>query len=145
MKLTQQLTDFARVTSDGKLDMFGAGWTIVSANEPPEFFVAGMLQIPYDQTNDADHTIRVELLDADGASVVNLDGDPICVAATIRVARTPELKPAIPVDFPFVFRFGPHPLSPGRYEIRTTINGEQREDWSLPFTIREAMPEELAA
>ena len=143
MKLTQLLADYARV-SDNKLDVLGAGWTVYVTG-CIAFFVAGMLQIPYDRTDDADHTIRLELLDADGRAVVGPQG-PIHAEASIHIARSPETAAGVPADLPFVIPFGPFGLEPGaRYEIRTTINGEQREDWSLPFSIRTTPPGQLAA
>lgn len=143
MKLTQHLTDYAKV-SDGKLDLLGAGWTITGPG-PIAFVVAGMLQIPYDQTVEAKHVVRLELLDADGVPVNNPLG-PIYFEITVEIDRTEESPVGVPADIPFVAPFGPLQLRPGgRYEIRTTVNGNGDEDWSLPFSIRHAEPEQLAA
>ena len=40
------------------------------------------------------------------------------------------------LDFPVAVNSTPLPLEPGRYEWRLTIDGDTREDWRMPFTVR---------
>jgi hypothetical protein len=134
MKVTVLLADYAKV-SDGKLDVLGAGWSMINAQGPFGFFVAALFQIPWDQTN-MEHAFRLELLDADGRPVATADGtDTLRVDGQFEAGRPAGLRPGTPVDAPLVVPFGPLLLESGRYEIRLTINGETKEDWFVAFTV----------
>ena len=136
MKITLLLADFARV-ANGKLDVIGGGWSMMSAQGPFGFFVAALFQIPRDQTN-TKHTFRLELLDADGQGVPTPDGGTIRAEGEFEAGRPAGLHPGTPVDAPLVVPFGPLELEDGRYEIRLTIDGETKEDWFVAFTVRQA-------
>jgi len=137
VKATLLLTDYAKV-SDGKLDVLGGGWSVTGPG-PFGFFVAAMIQIPWDQTN-MPHHVRLELLDADGAPVPHPEnGNPIFAEFQLEVGRPAGLKAGTPIDLPLAVPFGPLALAPGsRFEVRATIDGDQREDWTLPFSVRSA-------
>ena len=85
------------------------------------------------------HAFSVELLDADGAPVSfeddEEDDQPVAFGGEFEVGRPPGLKPGTPLDFPVAVNSTPLPLEPGRYEWRL-IDGDSREDWTLPFTVR---------
>jgi hypothetical protein len=136
VKVTLLLADFARV-ADGKLDVIGGGWSMMSAQGPFGLFVAALFQIPWDQTNEK-HTFRLELLDADGQGVPTADGDSIRAEGEFEAGRPPGLRPGTPVDAPLVVPFGPLVLEDGRYEIRLTIDDDTKEDWFVAFTVRQA-------
>jgi Family of unknown function (DUF6941) len=140
VKATLLLADFAQV-ADGKLTVVGGGWS-VTGPEPTPFAIAILVQVPWDQAN-VRHTLRLELLDADGNAVtVETDEggeEPIVFFDDLvfEVGRPPGLKPGTPLDFPVAVNSGPLPLEPGgRYEWRLSIDGRSDEDWRLPFTTR---------
>ena len=131
------LADYA-VVSDGKLTIVGGGWSQTGPEAAP-FGIALLIQVPWDQSNTR-HSFAVELLDADGAPVV-LEGleeeeQAVAFGGDFEVGRPPGLKPGTPLDFPVAMNSTPLPLEPGRYEWRLTIDGQARQDWSLPFTVR---------
>lgn len=141
MKATLLLADYATV-SDGKLSIVGGGWS-VTGPEPVPFGIALLIQVPWDQANQR-HTLRLELLDADGAPVAFPDEDgveqPVVFFDDVEfeVGRPPGLKPGTPLDFPLAVNSGPLPIpSGGRYEWRLSIDGQSRDDWRLAFTTRD--------
>jgi hypothetical protein len=137
VKATALLADYA-VVSDGKLTVVGGGWS-QTGPQPAAFGIAILIQVPWDLAN-TPHAFNVELLDADGEPVVLDDPDegsqPVAFGGEFEVGRPPGLKPGTPLDFPVAMNSTPLPLEPGRYEWRLTIDGESREDWRLPFTVR---------
>ena len=137
------LADYA-VVSDGKLTIVVGGWS-QTGPEPASFGIGLLIQVPWDQSNTV-HSFNVELLDADGAPVVletpgaletpEEDEQTVAFGGEFEVGRPPGLKPGTPLDFPVAMNSTPLPLEPGRYEWRLTIDGEGRQDWTLPFTVR---------
>jgi hypothetical protein len=143
MQVTLLLADFAQV-SDGKLIVVGGGWSM-SGPDPVPFGIAILVRVPWDQANH-DHTLRLELLDADGQPVMvdTDDGEqPVVFFDDIefQVGRPAGLKPGTPLDFPLAVNSGPLPLEPGLYEWRLSIDGATDEDWRLTFTVRSDAPE----
>src|SRR3954454_25236903 len=67
VKVTMLLADFAQV-ADGKLTVVGGGWSL-SGPEPTPFGIAILVHVPWDQANRR-HTLRLELIDADGQPVL---------------------------------------------------------------------------
>ncbi len=130
------LADYA-VVSDGKLTIVGGGWS-QTGPEPASFGIGLLIQVPWDQANTV-HSFSVELLDADGGPVVLETPDEeqqVAFGGEFEVGRPPGLKPGTPLDFPVAMNSTPLPLEPGRYEWRLTIDGEGRQDWAFPFTVR---------
>jgi hypothetical protein len=131
------LADYA-VVSDGKLTVVGGGWS-QTGPEPSAFGIGLLIQVPWDQANTR-HAFSVELVDSDGAEVVlqteEEDEQPVAFGGEFEVGRPPGLKPGTPLDFPVAVNSTPLPLDPGRYEWRLTIDGESREFWTAPFTVR---------
>jgi hypothetical protein len=131
------LADYA-VVSDGKLTIVGGGWS-QTGPEPSSFGIGLLIQVPWDQANTM-HSFSVQLVDSDGAEVVlettEEDEQPVAFGGEFEVGRPPGLKPGTPLDFPVAVNSTPLPLEPGRYEWRLTIDGQSREDWTLPFTVR---------
>ena len=131
------LADYA-VVSDGKLTIVGGGWS-QTGPEPSAFGIGLLIQVPWDQANTR-HVFAVELVDSDGAEVVlqteDEDEQPVAFGGEFEVGRPPGLKPGTPLDFPVAVNSTPLPLEAGRDEWRLTIDGESREFWTLPFTVR---------
>ena len=137
MKATLLLADFAQV-ADGKLTVVGGAGP---GPEPTPFAIAILVQVPWDQAN-VRHTLRLELLDADGNPVTmetdDDDEEPILFFDDLvfEVGRPPGLKPGTPLDFPVAVNSGPAAAGE-RYEWRLSIDGRSDEDWRLPFTTRD--------
>jgi hypothetical protein len=130
------LADYA-VVSDGKLTIVGGGWS-QTGPEPSSFGIGLLIQVPWDQANTL-HSFSVELVDSDGAAVVletEEEEQSVAFGGEFEVGRPPGLKPGTPLDFPVAVNSTPLPLEPGRYEWRLMIDGQSREDWTLPFTVR---------
>jgi hypothetical protein len=141
MKVTMLLADYAKV-SDGKLDIMGGGWSVIGPAIGPAA-IALYIQVPWDKANTR-HQLRLELLDADGRMVITTteEGDkPVgLIQGEFEVGRPPGLKPGTPIDVPVAIGLPPFDLpSGGRYEWRLVIDGETREEWTLPFSTR-ALP-----
>jgi hypothetical protein len=145
VKVTMLLADFAQV-ADGKLIVIGGGWSLTGP-EPTPFGIAILVHVPWDQANRR-HTLRLELLDADGQPVMfPVEGEPeeerqivFLDDVEFEVGRPAGIKPGTPLELPLAVNSGPLALEPGeRYEWRLTINGEGDEDWRLAFSVR---PEE---
>lgn len=144
MKVTMLLADYA-VVADGKLTVVGGGWSLTGP-APQPFGIAILVHVPWDQANRR-HTMRLELLDADGSPVLgHQDGDvegepqPIVFLDELgfEVGRPPGLKPGTPLEFMIAMNSAPLALEPGgRYEWRLSIDGEMRDDWRLGFSVRE--------
>ena len=143
MKVTMLLADYVQL-SDGKLTIVGGGWSLTGP-DPAQFGIAILVHVPWDQANRR-HTLRLELIDADGRAVtvpapegVEGDGEPIVFLNDVEfeVGRPAGIKPGTPLELPLAVNSGPLPLEPGgRYEWRLSINGEGDEDWRLAFSVR---------
>jgi uncharacterized protein DUF6941 len=145
MKVTMLLADFAQV-SDGKLTVVGGGWSITGPEATP-FGIGILVHVPWDQANRR-HILRLELLDADGQAVLGVDEEgeerPVVFFDDVpfEVGRPPGIKPGTPLEFTVAVNSGPLPLDPGaRYEWRLTIDGASRDDWRLPFSVRDSEPD----
>lgn len=136
------LADYAQV-AEGKLTVVGGGWSMTGP-EPAPFGIAVLVHVPWDQANQK-HTLRLELLDADGGPVTmptDAGDEPIVFLddAPFEVGRPAGLKPGTPLDFPLALNSSPLPLASGRYEWRLSIDGRTEEDWRVAFTVREGEP-----
>ncbi|MGH3022315.1 MAG: DUF6941 family protein [Gaiellaceae bacterium] len=148
MKVTMLLADYAKV-SDGKLDVLGGGWS-VTGPKVGAAAIALLIQVPWDQAN-TKHTLRIELLDADGQLLTGenpegQEGPTGLIEGGFEVGRPAGLKPGTPIDAPLAIPIPPLNIPPGgRYEWRLHIDDETREEWRLPFTTRPGGPHSLAA
>jgi len=135
------LCDAAQV-ADGKLYILGGGWSIAGPG-PVTSAIAIKLEVPWDQTNKR-HSWKLVLLDADGRPVLvaaAAGARPVEVAGEFEVGRPPQLMPGASLDFPLVVNLPLLPIPPGaRYEWRLRVDGEENEDWALPFTVRPGSP-----
>ena len=137
MNATILLANFAKI-ADGMLDVQQGGWTQIGPG-PVSFFVAGLVSCEWHETNQK-HELRLELLDADGGSVPHPEnGQPVATSATFEVGRPPGLKQGAMVHMPLAIPFGVFELTPGEsYEVRLSLDSESRDEWRLPFVVREA-------
>jgi hypothetical protein len=142
MKVTMLLADYVQV-SDGKLTVIGGGWSLTGP-DPAPFGIAILVHVPWDLANRR-HTLRLELIDADGQPVTAPEADgeggeaPIVFLNDVEfeVGRPAGIKPGTPLELPLAVNSGPLPLEPGeRYEWRLSINGEGNDDWRLAFSVR---------
>jgi hypothetical protein len=148
MRPTLLLADHAEV-ANGKLFINGGGWTFTGP-QPVPFAIAMYIEVPWDQAN-TKHSLLLELLDGDGASVTVEDPtgqqrELRVEMANFEVGRPAGVKPGTPLGVPFAMNFGPIPLEPGcRYVWRLSIDGHHEEDWRLAFSTRPKPPQALAA
>jgi Family of unknown function (DUF6941) len=92
MKVTLLLADHAAV-AESKLYINGGGWTITGP-DPIPFSIAMYIEVPWDRAN-MKHTIRLDLVDADGQPVMGqtLDGEePIGGGGEFEVTRPLGVK-----------------------------------------------------
>ena len=144
MRASVWLANFAKV-SDGMVDTMGAGWTQIGPG-PVSFFVAGLLSCEWHELN-VRHETKLELLDADGEAVPHPENrNPIVASFEWEVGKPPGTKAGASLNAPFVIPFGAFELEEGeQYVVVVSVDGEGREEWRLPFTVREAPPQRLAA
>ena len=147
MRATMMLADAAQAV-DGKLYILGGGWSITGPGPSP-FAIAVKVEVPWDRAA-APHTLRLELLDADGEPVevetVEGESKPLAIKQTFETGIPPGLNPGTPLDFALAINFGPLPLPPGgRYEWRMTIDGIQDDDWRLAFGTRPPDDDDVAS
>jgi hypothetical protein len=131
------LANFAKV-SDGMLDIQGGGWNQIGPG-PISFAVAGLVYCDWHESNER-HELKAELLDADGQPVPHPEnGRPIQAAGPWELGRPPGTRPGSTLVFPFVIPFGAFVLEPGeQYLVQVSLDGAARDEWRLPFTVREA-------
>lgn len=145
MKVTMMLADAAQA-AEGKLNVLGGGWSITGPQPCPSA-IALLIEVPWDRCN-AEHKFRLELVDSDGNPVFvpTPTGDaPQVIEGGFEVGRPPGVKPGTPMSVPLAINMGPQPIPPGgRYEWRLTVDGEAREDWTLPFSTRPVAGQEVA-
>jgi uncharacterized protein DUF6941 len=125
------LCDAAVADPNGKLHMLGAGWSLTASPTSPHA-VALLIKVPWDRTNQK-LPLTLELLDADGNSVLLQDG-PIEVRAEIEVGRPVGVPVGIMLDSAFTVGLGPLPLPVGRYQWRADLDGQL---FSAFFTVLE--------
>ena len=145
MDATLLLASFAKV-SDGMVDIMQGGFTEIGPG-PVSFCVAGTVMCQWHETNQ-EHELKLELLDADGQAFPHPEnGEPVQLTKVFEVGRPPGVKPGVSMTLPLAEPFGAFELEPGeQYEIKLTLDGDTRDDWRLPFTIRKAPPpQQLAA
>lgn len=125
---TMMLCDSAEVV-DGKLNIRGGGWSIITAPVGPTA-MALRIDIPWDQADES-LSFRAELMAADGAQLIRVD-----------FARPPDrpegIPHGVPVDSLMALPIPPLTISVGRYTWRLLeADGTPLEGASyLDFTVR---------
>ena len=112
-RVTILLADAAQI-ADGKLNMLGAGWSIIKTPTGP-FAVVIHAQIPWNLTN-LKMPWSLDLLDSDGHAVIM---DPaqgeIHMEGFVESGRPAGMEAGSAIYVPFVFPFLGMPLPPGKY------------------------------
>ncbi len=138
------LADFAQADpSSGKVGALGLGWS-VTTTPTPQHAVIVMLKVGWTETNKP-HQLQLSLLTADGQHAVSaptpFGEQPLKVEATVEVGRPAGLPEGSEVEHNFAINIGPGiPLTPGRYEWRLTIDGDEHLDWFASFFVRPKDP-----
>jgi hypothetical protein len=134
MRATLLLADAAHAV-DGKLYVLGGGWS-VTGSQPAPMAIALKIDVPWDRAN-APHRWRLELVDADGQQVHFPEAGGVELEQEFEVGRPPGVKPGTSLDFVVAINIPPLLLEAGRqYSWQLTIDGDGRDDWRLPFSIR---------
>jgi hypothetical protein len=142
VRINMLLADAAQAVN-GKLYVLGGGWSVIAPGRQ-SMAIALDIKTPWDQTN-VRHKIRIELLDSDG-NAVEADGNPVLLEGEFEVGRPIGVKAGTPIDSASVVDVVGVELPPGeRLEWRVSIDGDSREEWTLPFTTRAAEQETKAA
>jgi hypothetical protein len=145
VKVSLMLADAAQAVG-GKLYILGGGWSILYADMP--YAIALKIEVPWIEAT-AEHTFKLELLDADGQPVLGPDGEtPMAtVEGTFQTGIPPGVRHGVPLDAVAAIPVPPIPLEAGHYyEWRLTIDGAGHDkEWRLGFTRAEPPPQTLAA
>src|SRR5947207_13628047 len=112
MKVTMMLADAAQAVN-GKLYIMGGGWSVMGP-EPTPYAIALKVEVPWDETNKR-HTLVLRLLDDDGRPVRvaarNEDPSALEVPAYFGVGRPSAGLAGGPIEWPFVIKLAPMPMS----------------------------------
>jgi hypothetical protein len=124
----------------GKLYVLGGGWN-VTGPAPAPCALAGIVELEWDEANQPKR-LRAELLTEDGhpVMVATPTGDrAVEIEVAVEVGRPPGTRVGTLFNVPIAINLGPLPIPPGgRYVWRFAIDGDQRDEWRLPFTTRPA-------
>lgn len=124
----------------GKLYVLGGGWS-VTGPQPQSSAIALYIKVPWDRANTR-HQMLLELLDLDGEPVLidtPVGQQALRLENEFEIGRPPGIKPGTALDMALALTIGALPLTPGgAYVWRLSIDGETREHWSLPFSVRES-------
>lgn len=129
------LCESAHADPAGTLHMLGAGWSVTGTPTGPQA-LALLIKVPWDRANE--HLpVVVELLTEDGPPVT-LSGPggvptPVRAEAALEVGRPAGVAKGSPLDASLALNFGSLPLSPGRYQWKAEIAGDQQVE---SFTVR---------
>lgn len=84
------------------------------------------------------HRLRMDLVDADGESVMRPDGTGPLVQGDLKfqVTSDSEAPDGVPVRSTHVQQIPPLKLEPGHYQWRVWINNDTEESWAADFYVR---------
>ena len=145
MEKTLILSDYARV-ADSKLDLIGAGWCVTGPG-PVTFGVGILFHIGWDDANQKHHFI-LDLLDADGAPVLDPDSDqPVLhFEGDFEAGRPAGVKAGLTQNGPIALNLIGANLPTGcSFQLRLVVDGDENDATSVAFVTRPAMPQTLAA
>jgi len=140
IKATMMLAEAVQAT-EGKLNLLGGGWRWTGP-QPSTFGIGLVLEFPWEAVGE-DHTVKLDLIDYDGAPVELSQPDgsegPFGFEATLPVAAPPGSRRGTPVNVCIAISVVQLQLPPGgRFEFRMEIDGETHEDWRIGFNTRPA-------
>jgi hypothetical protein len=128
MRASMMLCDSAETLSTGKLNIRGAGWSVVSSPTPP-CAVAIKLEVPWTMRN-VPLRLTLDLVDADGRKLGEVRGE------NDGVNPIPTAAPGVPLDSSLVVPVPSFSLASGRYAWQLQINTEVPDGGYLGFTVR---------
>lgn len=143
MQATLLLADYA-VVQDGKLNLIGAGWTVISGGDRAVPIGIGVIfAVPWDQANQP-HEFQIKLVDEDGKQAMfqtnpEGPGEPLIIPGQFEVGRPPGVPPGTTLQSVIAINLGPLPLPPGRgYAWRLELDGNPEALAVRPFRTRDA-------
>jgi hypothetical protein len=116
------LVDQAHI-ADGKLYVLG-GVINQHVPEPNPMGIAGVIRIPWDETNSS-HELRITLESADGKPVVVntlIGAQPFVINAKFELGRPPGVLKGTEFSAPFAMNFIRPPLTIGRYLFKISLD-----------------------
>lgn len=130
------LADAATV-ADGKFYIHGAAWDIIQTMAfpfiQPMLTVPILLRVPWNDANNVAQMLEVDVVDADGASILPVPPGPI--RGPITVGRPPQIAPGNDLLIPLVFTFaGIRFEQPGTYVIIMRVEGNEVKRY--PFHVQ---------
>lgn len=130
------LADAATV-ADGKFYIHGAAWdNIVTVAFPvvqPALTIPVLLRVPWNDANNVAQMLEVDVVDADGASILPTPPGPL--RGPITVGRPPQIAPGDDLLIPLVFTLaGIRFEQPGTYVITMRVDGVETKRY--PFHLR---------
>jgi hypothetical protein len=138
IRATMLLADHVQA-AEGKLNLLGGGWRWTGP-DPSTFGIGVVIEFPWEAVGE-EHTVKLDLIDGDGAPVELPQGDgisaPFGFEATLPVAAPPGSKRGTPINVCIGVNVVQLQLPPsGRFEFRMEIDGEAHEEWRIGFNTR---------
>ncbi len=124
----------AVLVENNKLHILGGGCDSFKVGQAQA--VAVLATVPWNQANRRFHW-ELALLDADGRNVVSKMGGvlrDVRISDQFSVSPVTDVPPGSPIKLAFEVSIGPSPLPAGRYVWRFSLDGVEKEEWSLPFS-----------
>ncbi|MDP2712236.1 MAG: hypothetical protein Q8O56_13550 [Solirubrobacteraceae bacterium] len=110
--------------ANGKLFINGGGWNVLfAADSAVNFSLAILIEVPWDRAS-VRHSLVAELLTADG-DVVAMGDEPVRLAASFELARSPGMKPGMNLNAPIAMHLQGLVLAAGSYEWRLFVGTQQ--------------------
>jgi uncharacterized protein DUF6941 len=132
------LADAAQV-AEGKTFILGGGITILWRNQfPAPLGVVMVAQLTYHRSEaDSDHTLRIQVIDADGNAVLPEIGGEMHVGGP-----TPGMPPNVPLGVPVLIPFPPLPVlqREGAYAVDIVLDGRHVKSLSFAVARPQAPP-----
>jgi hypothetical protein len=128
-------------SAEGKLYIQGAGWSHYWSTEFPatveRIGVGVVIHVPWTATNEQ-HTMRLQILDADGAplplgdapedTITDVPGKVTQLVAQFNAGRPPQVEPGADQVVTFAVNFNNLTFEgPGRFSVRLELDGTPNE------------------
>lgn len=128
---------------EGKLYIHGAGWDNVFTAVWPAILTASvgiLLRVPWGETNE-EHTIELDIVDADGKSILPPPGP---LRGTVNAGRPPQLEPGTDQVTPLAIVLnGTKIEKAGHYVVEFNIDGQKMA--RAPFRVSQMTVAEIVA
>lgn len=131
----------AVTASEGKLYIHGGGWDNVLTAVWPATLTASvgiLLRVPWGETNE-EHTIELDIVDADGKSILPPPGP---LRGAVNAGRPPQLEPGTDQVTPLAIVLnGTKIEKAGRYVVEFSIDGQEKA--RAPFRVSQMMATQI--